>query len=150
MNKYLSIFVIAYKNHHVYLANILGMNMIFVLRVLVIITLYRAIFELSGGNGSIGGYSIEQLSWALIVTQVLVTSKPKTTSEISMEIKTGKIVIYLLNPVSYIWFKFFQGFSQFLGNIIPGLIIGFIIGVLTLGVPHTSIAGIFGSLILIL
>ena len=112
MQRYLSIFLTAYKNHHVYLADIVGMNVIFVLRIIVIITLYRAIFEMSGGM-NIGGYSLEQLSWALIITQAIVTSKPKTTTEISSEIKTGKIVTYLLNPVSYVWFKFFQGFSQF-------------------------------------
>ncbi|MDD5376840.1 MAG: ABC-2 family transporter protein [Candidatus Gracilibacteria bacterium] len=149
MHKYLSIFTIAYKNHHVYLADILGMNVIFVLRILVIITLYRAVFELSGGSGNVGGYSIEQLSWALIVTQVLVTSKPKTGTDISTEIKTGKIVTYLLNPVPYVWFKFFQGFSQFLGNILPGLVVGVTIGILVLGVPSTSVAGIFGSVVLI-
>lgn len=118
MQKYLSIFHIAYKNHHVHIGDVLGMNIIFVLRILVIITLYRAIFEMSPG-ASVGGYSLEQLSWALIITQCIVTAKPRTTSEISQDIKTGKIVAYLINPVSYVWFKFFQGFSQFLGNIMP-------------------------------
>ncbi len=118
MQRYLSIFLIAYKNHHVYLSDILGMNVIFVLRIIVIITLYRAIFEMSGGV-NVGGYSLEQLSWALIITQAIVTSKPRTTYDISTDIKTGKIVTYLLNPVPYVWFKFFQGFSQFLGSIIP-------------------------------
>lgn len=126
MNKYLSIFAIAYKNHHVYLTDILGMNVIFVLRIIVIITLYRAIFEMSGGV-NVGGYSLEQLSWALIITQAIVTSKPRTSYDISTEIKTGKIVTYLLNPISYISFKFFSGFSQFLGNIIPGLFVGIIV-----------------------
>lgn len=149
MHKYLSIFSTAYKNHHVYLTDILGMNVIFVLRIIVIITLYRAIFEMSGGS-QVGGYSLEQLSWALIITQALVTSKPRTTAEVSTEIKTGKIVTYLLNPVPYVWFKFFSGFSQFLGNIIPGLIIGGVVGVVFLGVPHTSLAGILGSLALII
>lgn len=149
MQKYLSIFLTAYKNHHVYLTDILGMNIIFVLRVIVIITLYRAIFEMSGG-ASVGGYSLEQLSWALIITQAIVTSKPRTSHDVSTEIKTGKIVTYLLNPVSYVWFKFFQGFSQFLGNIIPGLIIGGMVGVIFLGFPSTSIAGFLGSLVLII
>ena len=149
MQRYLSIFLTAYKNHHVYLADIVGMNVIFVLRIIVIITLYRAIFEMSGGV-NVGGYSLEQLSWALIITQAIVTSKPKTTTEISSEIKTGKIVTYLLNPVSYVWFKFFQGFSQFFWNIIPGLIIWGIVGILFLGFPSTSVAGFFWSLVLII
>ncbi|MDD2916933.1 MAG: ABC-2 family transporter protein [Candidatus Gracilibacteria bacterium] len=149
MQKYLSIFLIAYKNHHVYLTDILGMNIIFVLRVVVIITLYRAIFEMSGG-ASVGGYSLEQISWALIITQAIVTSKPRTTNDISTDIKTGKIVAYLLNPVSYVWFKFFQGFSQFLANIIPGLLIGAIVGTVFLGFPNTSITGFFASLVLII
>lgn len=149
MQKYLSIFLTAYKNHHVYITDIVGMNIVFVLRILVIITLYRVIFETSGG-ANVGGYSLEQLSWALIITQCIVTSKPKTTSEISTEIKTGKIIAYLLNPVPFIWFKFFQGFSQFLGNIIPGLIVGGIVGVLFLGFPNTSVAGFFGSLVLVI
>ena len=131
MQKYLSIFLTAYKNQHVYMSDIIGVNVMFVLRILVIIILYRAIFEMSGG-GKIAGYSLVDLAWALIVAQAVVTSKPRTTADISNDIKTGKITTYLLNPVPYIWFKFFHGFSQFLASIIPGLIIGSIVGILML------------------
>ncbi|MEI8007930.1 MAG: hypothetical protein WCI00_00315 [bacterium] len=64
------------------------------------------------------------MTWALIFVQAVVRAKYRITEDVNLDIKTGKIAIYLLNPISYISYKFFESFSKSLYNLAISMVIG--------------------------
>lgn len=145
---------IAYKNYTIHIHDIVGINIIFVLRLTVIIFMYKSIFALAWTK-FIGWYRIEELVRALIFVQTVVVSKVRISDEIDQDIKTGKIGVYLLNPVNYISLKFFEFFPKFLYNLIITGVIGLILWFFflwwiptTLGWVLWWIVLIFGSMLI--
>jgi ABC-type uncharacterized transport system permease subunit len=103
--------------------DLVGINVIYILRVLVIIFFYKAIYAINLG-ADINGYSLEQVTWALIFVQAAVRAKYRITEDVNIDIKTGKIAIYLLNPINYVSYKFFESFSKSIYNLAISLVIG--------------------------
>lgn len=149
LRKNIQLFLIAYRSYSVYLYDILGINITYILRVIIIVFLYKAIYNVGGTWNAIGWYTLEELSWALIFVQALVVSKPRITQEINTDVQWWKIVAYLLNPISYVTYKFNEHFSRFIYNIGISLTIWLILWYLLLGSIHTSVFGILGGIILV-
>lgn len=148
LQKYFAILQIAYKNHAVYFYDILGTNWIFVMRVVVIIFLFKLIYSMKWW--AISGYTIEEISWALIFAQILVKSRPAINIEINEEVQSGKIATYLLTPISYIWFKFFENFSKFIYNTIIWIAFWLVIWYSFFWEISTSPSWILGWIILLI
>ncbi len=149
IHTYFVIFTTGYKNYTAYIHDILWINIIFVLRIIVIVFLYKAIYSVSGTT-AINGYTIQELIRSLIFVQAVVTSKPSITQEIGSDIKSGKIGVFLLNPISYIGFKFFEHMPRFLYNLCITLCIGFVVGFLFIGSIDTSVWWVLGWFVLLL
>lgn len=149
IKKYFAIFAIAYKNYNVYIYDILGINITYVLRLIVILFMYKSIYALNW-SWIINGYSITEISWALIFVQAIVVSKSRINDEINVDIKTGKIGVHLLNPVGYISYKFFECFPKSIWNLCISLSIGLGLWALFLWWISTSREGIIGWILLLL
>jgi len=149
LRQYRWVFSIAYKNYTVYIHDIIGINVVYLLRLLVIIFFYKAIYAINPG-AMINGYSLEQVTWALIFVQAIVASKSRIPDEVNIDIKTGKIAIYLLNPINYISYKFLESFSKIIYNLIISLSIWLILWFLILWSIPLSVWGILGWIVLLL
>lgn len=113
LKKYLYIIYISYKNYTVYSYDILGKFFNFWLRVVVIILLYRLVFNTYGTQNWFG---FEQATWAVIFAQIVISSNVRVNTEIDSDIKTWKISVQLLNPLSFVVFKFLEFYPKFLFN----------------------------------
>jgi len=149
MKKILSILFTAYKNYNIYIYDIVWNNMIFILRIIVIITLYKYIYLNFSKDDLVSWYSIIQVGYAMIIAQVVSSSKPRVVDEISNDVKTWKIWVYFLNPINYIWFKFLEFFPIFMQNVIIGLCVWFVIGYLMLWTFPISLAWFFAWFLLL-
>lgn len=147
MKKYLNIIAISFKWHTVYIYDVLWVNLTYILRVLIIVFLYKAMYKLNS-SASIW-YSLDELCWSLIFVQALVTSKPRISDDVWQEIKTGQVTKYMLYPVSYVTYKFLENISRFLYSLIVSLVIWFILWFILLGSIKTSIPWFFAWLILV-
>lgn len=150
LRKNIQLFLIAYRSYSVYFYDILGINITYVFRVIIIVFLYKAIYKVGWVSNTVGWYSLEELSWALIFVQALVVSKPRITQEINADVQWWKIVAYLLNPISYVTYKFNEHFSRFIYNIGISLAIWLVVWYFLLGSIHTSVFGILGGTILVI
>ena len=148
LKQYRGIISIAYKNYTVYIHDLVGINIIYILRLSIIIFMYKAIFAMAWTN-MISGYTIQELVRALIFVQTVVISKARITDEIDQDIKTGKIWVYLLNPVHYIRLKFLEFFPKFLYNLCITWIVGLILGWCFLGSISTSLGWILWGIVLV-
>lgn len=148
--KTLSILITTYKNHIVYLADIIGINIIFVLRIIVIITLYKYLYNNFWVNDLINWFTLAQITFAVIVAQAVSTAKPKIVDEINLDVKSGKIWVYLLNPINYLQYKFIEFFPVFLHNLVIWITIWFILWYLLLWIFPITIAWFFAWVLLLL
>lgn len=148
IKKYIAIILISYQNYTIFLFDIIWKNIIYIIRVLIILTLYKAIYRYSWSNFT--NYTLEQVSWWLIFVQSIVTAKPLVSSEIWDEVKTWKISNYLLNPISYVYYKFIVNITQFSYNLVINLSIWLILGFLYLWWIQTSIFWILWWFILVI
>jgi len=150
MQKTLSIIVTTYKNHITYLADMIGINIIFVLRIIVIVTLYKYLYSNFWVNDLINWFTLAQIAFALIVAQAVSTSSPKIVHEISMDVKSWKIWVYLLNPINYLQYKFLEFFPVFLHNISIWIIIWFSLWYLLVWVFPVTLLWFFAWIIMLL
>lgn len=148
MHKLFSLFRITYKNINVYFLDILGLNIIFILRIIVIVTLFRVLRETA--PSMFIETSFEAVSWALVFTQIVAVMKSGIANEISEEIKSGKIVTYLLQPMNYITIKSVEFLARIFSNLTPALIIGIIVGILFIGIPPLHTANILACFTLLI
>ncbi len=147
LKKYLAILAISLKSYNIFLWDIIWKNIIYIIRILVILTMYKAIYKFLDAKNTT--YTLQQVSWWLIFVQSLVTSRPPIITDISQEIKSWNIVNYLLNPISYNWYKFITYFTQYFYNLIINLSIWFLIWYLYLGWIETSFNWILWWLVLL-
>lgn len=147
MKKYFQILFISYKNHTVYMYDIIWNMMIFVLRIIVISLLFKTIYTYNQTD-IISWFSVIQLSIALVFAQTIAVSKPAIWHQIDSDIKSWKISSYMLNPISYIWFKFFENISTFLFNIIIFLSLWMLVVFLMFFEINFSISWFLWSIIL--
>lgn len=131
MQKIIRILLTAYKNYIVYIPDIIWVNLILVLRLIVIITLYKYLYSTYSQDNLIFWFTLTQITYAVIIAQVVSTSKPKVVDEIAQDVKSWKIWIYLLNPINYILFKFLEFFPTFMQNVGFWLIFWLILWFLT-------------------
>lgn len=150
MHRTLSIIITTYKNHIVYLSDIIGINIIYLLRVIVIVTLYKYLYKNFQVNDLINWFTLAQVTFAVIVTQAVSTAKPKVVDEVSLDVKSGKISVYLLNPINYIQYKFIEFFPVFLHNLVIWLFIWFILWYLLLWVFPVTLYWFFAWIFLLL
>lgn len=150
MKKILSILYTSYKNYTTYFSDIVWTNIILVLRIIVIAILYWYLYNSYWVNGQISGFTIEQVTYAVIIAQVISTAKPNITDEVQQDVKSWKIASYLLNPLNYIYFKFLEFFPIFIYNVIIGLSIGLILWFIILWVFPISFWWIIWWLILLI
>lgn len=101
MQKLLSLLTISYKNTHAYLGDVLGGNIVYALRISVIILLYKAIYKIHGSGASVGT-SFEAIAWAMVIAQSIVMARRGDLhGKVTQEIRSGTIGVKLLLPISY-------------------------------------------------
>lgn len=149
MQKIISILLTAYKNYVVYIPDIIGNNIILVLRLVVIIILYQYLYANYSKDDLIFWVTLTQITFWVIVAQIVSTSKPRVVDEISNDVKSGKIGVYLLNPIHYILYKFLEFFPTFLQNVAFGLLFGFGLWFLILWSFPITLVWFFAGIILL-
>lgn len=143
----MSLFRITLKNTHAYIWDIVGLNLTFTLRIIVILMLFRAIRELSGTTSF--GFSFEAISWAMVFAQVVAVTRTRIGTEIETEVKSGKIALSLLQPVPYVSFKALETLARSFSAVVPSLLIGCTVAWIMVGPPPFAVANVFGSVVLL-
>lgn len=90
------------QNNLAYVANFLFDTLLYVFLVTIFIQLWRAIFS---GGASIAGYSLPQMIWYSIITELIAFSGGSIFHDLNTEIKAGNIAYTLNKPYHYIWYQ---------------------------------------------
>ena len=148
MFKYWHLFLVSLKQRNVFVFDVLSSLFSYSIRIFLVITLYRYL-NANADPASFGGYSVRDLSWGLIFAQIATVGMPNLSWEISEDVKSGKIAVYLLNPVRYPIYKALEVLSGAFSNLVVMTVLALCIGAAFAGLPQISIASVAGSLVLL-
>lgn len=66
----------------------------------IFMRLWVAVYEGSGST-RLGGLSLAQMLWYLMMTEAIILSAPRVSFEVDEDVRTGRIAVQLLRPASY-------------------------------------------------
>ena len=143
MRKYKFIFKTQIMSNLQYIANMFGNFVGFVLILFILFNLYQYIY--SDPNELINGYSMSQMIWYIVITELLwsILGGSTLSKKIARDVKTGNITYNINKPYNYVLYCL----STHLGDIfIKGIIytfLGMILGLCFLGsFPNLNIISI--------
>lgn len=154
LSKYFYVSKISLSNNLVYVWNFIVRNFFFIFIIYIMLMLWENIFSQKGS--SIAGFTLNQMIWYLIVTEMITLSRSNVFQEVSRDVKNGNIAYMLNKPYNYIWYSFFNSLGEISVKLLMNLIIGIIIGFIYVGplinfnilsLPLIAISLILGVLI---
>lgn len=133
MKKYLYIFKSNLMSNLQYVGNIMIGFITYFIVIFIFLNLWQYIY--SDSNELINGYSMNQMVWYVIITEVLwyATGGRKLCRKISDDVKSGNIAYNINKPYSYIGYSLSSHMSE---SILKGIlysIAGISIGLILLG-----------------
>ncbi len=147
MRKYLNIFKAEFMTNIQYFVNIVLGSIGYLIFVVTFYYVWEYIY--SDPDELINGYSMTQMVWYLMITELIYTSikGKKIVSAVAKDVKGGNIAYNLNKPYSYISFVLFRELGRSILTIIVQMIVGVIATYfLTGNIPITN----FGYMLLVL
>ncbi|MEG0774773.1 ABC-2 family transporter protein [Clostridium sp.] len=123
LRKYGEITKITMSNNLVYFWNFLSKNIFFIFIMFIYLMLWKAIYSEKGAI--VGGLTINQMIWYLVVTELITLSRTDIHLQINEDVKSGNIAYLLNKPYNYVLYCF----SYFLGEVGVKLLTNGIIGI---------------------
>lgn len=128
LNKYLQVTKITMESSLVYIWNFLSKNVFFIFIMFIYMMLWRNIYGQKGGT--IGGLTLNQMIWYLIITELVTLSRTDVHTQVNEDVKSGNIAYLLTKPYNYVLycFSYFAGEVgvKLLTNGVIGIVIGMI------------------------
>ena len=115
LRKYLMIARVSFRNAVAYRANVLSGLCFYTVFIYVFFCLWRAIYR----EGSVSGYTYEQIVWYLIMTELKVFAVRYTVySDMNNDVKSGTIAYLIGRPVHYVFYQLANAIGQILLNLV--------------------------------
>lgn len=152
-NKYLSVFKTSFKQEKDTTLNIVFRAVSFLIMIYIFFQLWNYIYGQNGTSQIIKGYSLEQMIWYLIITELLYYTcrYGLIVKEISDEIKNGNIAYKLNKPYNYYLYQITSFMAKSCFSLIFLLLIAVIMEFGFVGiVPSFTWAQIFPCLLSVL
>lgn len=111
LHKYLQITKITMANSMVYVWNFLSRNVFFIFIMFIYMMLWKNIYGQKGGT--IGGLTLNQMIWYLVITELVTLSRTDVHTQINEDVKSGNIAYLLAKPYNYVLYCL----SYFLGEV---------------------------------
>lgn len=143
MKKYLYIFKSEFMNNLSYIFNTIVGFAGYIILIFIFLNLWKYIY--SDPNEVINGYTLNQMIWYVIITELLWTSLKgrKLVKKISDDIKTGNIAYNLNKPYNYVLYALSNHLGDVVIRFVMYLLIGMILGVIFLkSIPSLNIISI--------
>lgn len=154
LRKYIDIVEVSISSNLAYIWSFLTKNLFLAFIIFVFLMLWKNIYSQKSGN--IGGFSLNQMIWYLIFTEIIVLSRTNIHNDIGNDIKNGNIAYLLNKPYNYILYCFSTSIGEMFIKLLANGIIGVIVGFLYVGslknfniasLPFLIISMLIGSMI---
>ncbi len=129
--KYLHVMKVSASNNLVYVSNFIARNFFFMFIIYIMLMLWTNIYSQKGST--IAGFSLNQIIWYLIVTELVTLSRSNVFTEVSRDVKNGNIAYMLNKPYNYIFYSLSNSLGEIGVKLFTNVIIGVAIGFLYVG-----------------
>ncbi len=124
MGKYLEVVRVTVQNRLAYVYDQIFRSLGMAIHIFIFVQLWRVTYR--GVGSTIGGLTLPQMIWYLVVTETIVISAPRFNGIIDAEVRSGDIAYSLNKPYSYLLFQY----ARYMGESLFLLPINFVVGAL--------------------
>lgn len=111
MNKYFAIACISAKSNLVYVTEV-GSRLVFLAVVLyTFMKLWSATYNHTGAV-TLGGLTLNEMLWYLALTESIIMSAPRITTQVDEDVRTGALAVQLVRPMSYPLYRLFATLGE--------------------------------------
>lgn len=148
MRKYLFIFKSELMSNLQYVFNILAGFIGYIIHIFIFLNLWKYIY--SNPNEIINGYTMEQMIWYVIITELLwgIVSGRRLCRNICNDVKSGNIAYNINKPYSYIGYALFNHLGKAFISAIIYTVLAMILGYIFIGnFPDLNILSIIAVIL---
>ena len=121
--KYLTVMVVTARSGLAYPFDTFARAGFMAVVIFVFIQLWSAAFQLTG-QGSVAGYDLPRMIWYLVLTETIIMSCPRVSSEVDQQVKAGDLAYALNRPYNFGLFHY----AQYMGKAALTLPLNFLVG----------------------
>jgi ABC-2 type transport system permease protein len=126
LTKYTWIGYTAVRSHLAYVSEVISRTTFMAVILYIFMKLWTAVYAGSGSN-RLGGLTLCQMIWYLMITESIAISTPRVASEIDEDVRTGRLAVQLLRPLSYAFARMAQTLGErsirFAVNFLTGTVV---------------------------
>jgi len=148
MSKYFYIALTSIRSRLAYLGEI-GSKTIFLFVVLYIFLCLWKVTYAETNQTSLGGLSLKQMLWYLVVTESIIMSLPTIATLVDQDVRTGALAMQLVRPMSYPLNMLAQTSGERVLSFTLNFVVGSIIALLFVGPLSLSLQGMAMFLMLL-
>ncbi len=137
MAKYWAIFRTEMLNRLTYAGDLALQSTSILLFLWIFLQLWKATYNATSSGGTIGGLTLRETMWYLMIAESVVLSKPRIWPNISSSVKDGSIAYTLNKPYNFLVYHFCVGLGDGLSSLVFNILAGSLLVWLTVGPPPT-------------
>jgi viologen exporter family transport system permease protein len=141
LQKYLAVMRVSIANNLAYVREVLFRALFLIALIFILGELWKTTFAARGAN-VLSGFSINDMIWYLVATEIIATSLPAFTRRIDSEVRSGQLAYLLGRPCSYILYNFAQYLGERLVRFTMSAIVAISVALLLVGPPHLTWMGV--------
>ena len=141
VRKYRAVLQISIASNLAYIMEVVFRALMLVAIVFILSQLWKTTFSIRGAS-TLGGFSVSDMVWYLIAAEAVAMSLPALTKRIDQEVRSGQLAYLLSRPCSYVLYNFAQYLGERLVRFIMNCLVGIILALLVVGLPHLTLMGV--------
>jgi len=142
LRKYVWIARTSFRSSFAYLGDTTG-RAIFIAVILYILLRLWTVTYGETGSSHLGGLTLTQILWYLVITEAIILSAPKLSQSIDEDVRTGSLAAQLIRPMSYALYRFAENFGERLARFLINLSVGSATALILVGpLPAASYLGV--------
>ncbi len=141
LGKYVAVLRVSIASNLAYMMEVFFRALMLIAIVFILSQLWKTTFANRGAK-ILSGFSVSDMIWYLVAAEVIAMSLPQLTRRIDQEVRSGQLAYLLGRPCSYVLYNFAHYLGERLVRLIMNCVVGIVLALLVVGVPHFSWLGI--------
>ncbi len=139
--KYTAIMRVSIASNLAYVMEVIFRALLLIVLVFVLGQLWTTTYT-SRGITTLDGFSISDMVWYLVIAETIALSLPQLTRRIDQDVRSGQLAYLLGRPCNYVFYNFAQYLGERLVRLAMNGIVGAIVALIFVGLPHFTWMGI--------
>jgi viologen exporter family transport system permease protein len=141
VQKYAAIIRVSIANNLAYVMEVVFRALLLIVLVFVLGQLWTTTYT-NRGITTLDGFSISDMVWYLVIAETIAMSLPQLTRRIDQDVRSGQLAYLLGRPCNYVFYNFAQYLGERLVRLTMNGIVGAIVALVFVGLPHFTWMGI--------